>query len=129
MLPSQCIRFHRAEFLDVFVNHLPGGIAQFGKRLSSYSQSEPKGDIQLYFADGSKATCDLLVGCDGVKSTIRAQMFGSKAEVTAIPELLKYIEPVWTGITAYRGLIRVEDIPKSGNSSHRTIQTPMMVRF
>lgn len=55
-------------------------------------------------------------------------MFRSYAGATARPELLEYVEPIWTGITAYRGLIRVDDIPKSlNNSPHRAIQTPMMV--
>ena len=122
-----CIRFHRAEFLDVFVNHLPEGVAHFGKRLSSYSQNFSDGELQLDFSDGSTASCDVLIGCDGIKSTIRKQLFESLAE-TESPDYLQYIDPIWSGSTAYRGLIPVDElIDRSNGKMHRTISTPMMV--
>ncbi|KAF8160844.1 FAD/NAD-P-binding domain-containing protein, partial [Crassisporium funariophilum] len=126
-MPYGCIRFHRAAFLDVFVNHLPAGIAHFGKRLVSYSQASPKSPISISFADGTVAECDVLVGADGIKSCIRAQMYREMAEKEGDPRLLHYIDPIWTGTMAYRGLIRAEDIPRSKDGLlHRTIQTPMM---
>lgn len=126
----QCIRFHRAEFLDVFVNHLPPGIAHFGKRIASYSYADSTRSIDLNFADGSTAFCDILIGADGIKSTIRAQMFRETANEQKDPTLLRFIEPVWTGTMAYRGLIRVQDLPRGKNQElHRTIGAPMMVRL
>ncbi|KDR75249.1 hypothetical protein GALMADRAFT_157105 [Galerina marginata CBS 339.88] len=126
-MPCKCIRFHRAEFLDVFVNHLPAGIAHFGKRLLSYSRESSSDPISLSFADGTFSTCDVLVGADGIKSCTRVQMYRETAQAERDPNFLKFVQPIWTGTIAYRGLIRVEDIPRAPNGSlHRTIETPMM---
>ncbi|KAF8519490.1 FAD/NAD-binding domain-containing protein [Hysterangium stoloniferum] len=125
-MPYGCIRFHRAEFLDLFVNRLPDGVAHFKKRVNTYSQDVPDGPISLHFNDGTTATCDILVGCDGIKSMVRAQMLRSMAE-KGRPELLEMIEPIYSGTTAYRGLIPVENMPKDEQGGpHRTIQSPMM---
>ncbi|KAI0320925.1 FAD/NAD(P)-binding domain-containing protein [Amylostereum chailletii] len=124
-LPYGCIRFHRAHFLDTFIQHLPPGIAHFGKRLTSYSTSDSTGETGLRFADGTEATCDILVGCDGIKSAVREIMFRRLAEKNGNPELLKYIHPVWSGIVAYRGLVPVEKLRK-GDANHRAVQNPMM---
>jgi len=107
------------------VEHLPDGVAHFGKRLSSFSSDGSDCPIRLQFYDGSTATCDLLVGCDGIKSTIRRQMLEEKAQAGR-PELLSMIDPVWTGTIAYRGLIPVERLNHANGKEHRTIQTPMM---
>ncbi|KII92414.1 hypothetical protein PLICRDRAFT_103799 [Plicaturopsis crispa FD-325 SS-3] len=120
-MPYGCIRFHRADFLDVLVNHLPDKIAHFGKRLTSYSKSDSSSEVTLAFADGSSATCDILVGCDGIKSLVRTLMLESKA-AEGSPELLDYIEPRWTGTIAYRGLIPADKFSRN----HRTLSNPMM---
>ncbi|KAI0745659.1 FAD/NAD(P)-binding domain-containing protein [Earliella scabrosa] len=126
-----CIRFHRAQFLDVLVDHLPEGVAHFGKRLSSYAHTPTAHgrdtQITLYFSDGTTASCDLLVGCDGIKSTIRKQMLEEHVHKRGgDPELLQHIDPVWTGTIAYRGLIPVERLIKPNGKKHRTIDSPMM---
>ncbi|KAF8895691.1 hypothetical protein CPB84DRAFT_1731713 [Gymnopilus junonius] len=127
-MPYGCIRFHRAQFLDVFVHHLPTGIAHFSRHLVSYSKTNSvPGPICLTFADGTSATCDVLIGADGIKSIIRTQMYREAAETERDAKLLEYIQPIWTGTMAYRGLIRVQDIPRGRSGSlHRTIETPMM---
>jgi len=110
------------------VNHIPEGVAHFGKRLISYSQISAESPIHLSFADGSATTCDVLVGADGIKSSVRAQLYSAAAKRYEDPSLLRYIYPVWTGTIAYRGLIRVQDIPRGKDgSTHRTVVAPMMV--
>ncbi|KAJ3724835.1 FAD/NAD-P-binding domain-containing protein [Lentinula raphanica] len=121
-MPFGCIRFYRVDFLDVFVDALPPGIAHFGMRLVSYSQKADTNEISLEFSNGHATTCDLLAGCDGIKSTIRAQMFTEAAERLRDDTLLKFIDPAWTGTIAYRGLIPVERLPMN----HRSIASPMM---
>ena len=127
-LKDGCIRFHRAEFLDVFVNHLPSDMAHFRKRVVSYAQNVSGGQIHLRFSDDTIATCDVLVGCDGIKSLVRAQMLRQMAE-NGHPEFLDFIDPVFSGTIAYRGLIPVEEAPKDHQGHlHKTVQFPMMVR-
>ncbi|KAA1475202.1 FAD/NAD(P)-binding domain-containing protein [Dentipellis sp. KUC8613] len=123
-LPYGCIRFHRAHFLDAFIHHPPPGVAHFGKRLSSYAEGDSAGPVQLYFDDKTGATCDILVGCDGIKSTIRKCLLQDLA-ARGQPELLDCIEPIWTGTVAYRGLIPVEQL-RSAEKVHRAVDTPMM---
>jgi salicylate hydroxylase len=113
----------------VFVNHLPPDLAHFGKRLVSYEDSRIKGSVQLHFADGSTSKCDVLIGCDGIKSTIREQMYKAKAKEMGNLKLLKHIKPLWTGTIAYRGLVDVEKLRKMGGEGHRAIKDPMMVRL
>ncbi|PSS38015.1 hypothetical protein PHLCEN_2v100 [Hermanssonia centrifuga] len=106
------VHFHRAHLVDaVAEHHLPKDIAHFGKRLTSYSQSGQSGPITLQFADGSSANCDLLVGCDGIKSFVRHAMMEKKV-AEGLPDFSKYMEPVWTGSIAYRALVPVDRLPK-----------------
>ncbi|KAF9010481.1 FAD/NAD-P-binding domain-containing protein [Cyathus striatus] len=109
-MPYGCIRFHRADFLDVFVDHLPSNVAHFGKRLVSYSQTHENAMVTLHFEDGDTAICDVL------------------AQEERNSTLLRHVNPVWTGIIAYRGLIDIDKIPKSklDEPDHRAIRTPMM---
>jgi 2-polyprenyl-6-methoxyphenol hydroxylase-like FAD-dependent oxidoreductase len=47
------------------------GIVQFGKTFTRYEETDDR--IVLHFADGSTATCDVLVGADGGNSRVRQQ--------------------------------------------------------
>jgi salicylate hydroxylase len=47
------------------------GIVQFGKTFTRYEEAAD--GIVLHFADGSTATCDVLVGADGGNSRVRQQ--------------------------------------------------------
>jgi 2-polyprenyl-6-methoxyphenol hydroxylase-like FAD-dependent oxidoreductase len=48
------------------------GVVQFGRKFERYTQ-RPDGAVTAYFADGSSATGDVLVGADGVNSAVRRQ--------------------------------------------------------
>ncbi len=75
---GQC-SVHRAELLDVLVQYVPASRAHFGKRLASVAQradQDGEGDgegapVQLTFEDGSTFECDVLIGYDGIHSTVR----------------------------------------------------------
>ncbi len=123
-----CIRFHRAHFLDVFVNHLPRRVAHFGKRVISYEYDNEKnlGNITLLFADGTKDTCNVLVGCDGVKSTIRSQLYREEY-LSQPPDSIPNYDPVFSGTIAYRGLVPVEELRGANKPTHCTVANPMMV--
>jgi salicylate hydroxylase len=61
----------------------------------SFSQSG--GKVTATFTNGQSHAGDLLIGCDGVRSAVRAQMFGAEA-------------PRFTGQVAFRGLVDAEPV-------------------
>lgn len=93
---------HRAHFLDVLVDLVPDGVAQFGKRVEKVEKKGQK--MLLTFQDGSTAEADAVIGCDGVKSRARQILLGEDHETT---------NPTFTGKYAYRGLIPMEKAAKA----------------
>ncbi|KAM5540134.1 hypothetical protein V8D89_006274 [Ganoderma adspersum] len=104
--------FQRSVLQQLLSKHLDGGDRiHFAKRLSSYSEASPMEPITLNFKDGSTATCDVVVGSDGVRSAVRRTMFngladeaekrGNTDEAVCFRER---VEPVFSGQIAYRGL-------------------------
>jgi 2-polyprenyl-6-methoxyphenol hydroxylase-like FAD-dependent oxidoreductase len=70
---------------DVF----PAQRYHFDKSLARITQSDA--EVTAHFADGSQASGDLLIGADGIRSTVRAQF---------LPEA----KPLYVGYLAWRGL-------------------------
>ena len=97
---------------------------RLGKRLVSYTQPDADGRIRLEFKDGSSAVCDVLVGADGVRSGVRAAMFGkladaaqAKGELEEEAQLRKCIPPLFSGEVVYRCLIKKDQLPPEQASS------------
>lgn len=97
----------------------------YSKRLTSYHR-EASGKIVLKFEDGSTPTCDILIGADGVKSTVRKEFLHEQAlkataegRVDDAREIISSIDPVWTGYVVYRAMLSPEDVPE--------IKTPTQV--
>lgn len=91
---------HRGELHRVLkeaVEAASPGCIHLGAQVSRFN--ETANGVVLEMKDGRKATGDLLVGCDGVHSTVRAQLFEAGA-------------PEYTGILAWRGLAAIEDLPE-----------------
>ncbi|AFO51331.1 salicylate 1-monooxygenase [Pseudomonas putida] len=86
---------HRADFLDALASQLPDGIAQFGKRAQRVEQDGEQ--VRVTFTDGSEHRCDLLIGADGIKSSIRDHVLQGLNQPLASPR--------FSGTCAYRGLI------------------------
>lgn len=85
---------HRARFLDELVRLAPERVAHFGKRLEDVQED---GDsVVLRFEDGTEARHTAVIGCDGVKSRVRAMVLGAQHPAT---------QPSFSGKYAYRGLI------------------------
>ena len=65
---------HRADLLDVLADALSAGVVTLGKRCTVV---RPDGDVAVArFADGSEIEADIIVGADGIHSTVRASLFG-----------------------------------------------------
>ncbi|RAS61099.1 2-polyprenyl-6-methoxyphenol hydroxylase-like FAD-dependent oxidoreductase [Lentzea atacamensis] len=75
---------------------LDGLDVRFGKRFERYEQGD---DITLHFEDGTTASCDLLVGADGIRSRVRKQYLPhagtEEVGVTAIAGKLFLDENAW----------------------------------
>ncbi|KZT01893.1 uncharacterized protein LAESUDRAFT_815649 [Laetiporus sulphureus 93-53] len=86
-IESPFVTYHRAHFQKVLNKHLPDPCKlHMSKRLTTYVTMDTS-EIRLQFADGSSVTCNVLVGCDGIRSTVRDA------------------KPVWTGKIMYRSLV------------------------
>jgi salicylate hydroxylase len=97
---SQRGGIYRAAFLDELVNHIPDGVAQFGKKLVDLNDADDaSGDMVLHFADGTTAQHSAVIGCDGIKSKTRLLLLG-KDDPSA--------HAVFSGKYAYRGLIPMD---------------------
>src|SRR6478609_1112154 len=85
---------HRRDFIDALLGVLRDVIEQLGHRLESIE--DKGGSSVLTFANGETAEADLVVGADGIKSSVREQLFGDKG-------------PVFSGEHAYRVVISADD--------------------
>ena len=130
------IPFHRAQLLEVLVQGLDKERTKthFSKRLVSYALPEKRDNfspITLTFKDGSTATCDVLIGCDGIHSRTRHVLYdlaAKDAEETKDEGRLKeaatfrsYANPVWSGFVAHRSVFPRELLEKR-NPNHRALE-------
>jgi salicylate hydroxylase len=93
-------QMHRADFHQILVDkarELRPDVIRLNKRVRGYVETEDS--VELHFEDGTSATGDLLVGSDGLKSAVRAQMLGAAPAV-------------YTGDCAWRILVPIENLPK-----------------
>ena len=110
-------RIHRADLQRVLLKSaLTHSRLHLASKLVSYA--EHPDNVSLEFMDGSKRTCDLLVGADGIKSTVRRIFLASRPGQESI-------EPVWTGSYAYRGRIPRNALLKM-MPGHRVTRVPLI---
>lgn len=111
-LPSGQTTLRRANFLDALVSLIPPEIVQFGKRLESLVEG---GDgVHLRFDDGTLATADVVVGCDGIKSKVKESM---------LPEESQYAQPRYSGMYGYRAVLDMEDMVKAVGDQRARVST------
>ncbi len=112
-------RFHRSELREVLKSHLTTEL-HLDHRLLSYEELDH--EITLHFDNGLTASCDFLVGADGIKSAVR-RSFLEKQGLSQSPSM----NPVWTGAYIYRGLIPAEQL-QAEYPGHRVFEAPVTVR-
>jgi 2-polyprenyl-6-methoxyphenol hydroxylase-like FAD-dependent oxidoreductase len=86
---------HRADLLGVLLSGLEEGQVRLGSRVERIDQNGKT--VTLTLADGTSAQGDIIVGADGIHSTVRSQLFGKEL-------------PRYTGNVAWRGLVPAERI-------------------
>jgi salicylate hydroxylase len=82
--------FHRAELLDVLSAALPEGILHLDHRCVGLTQHADRVEVQ--FNNGVTTDADVVVGADGIHSTVREAIVGTES-------------PRFSGHVAYRGLV------------------------
>ncbi|WP_179403933.1 FAD-dependent monooxygenase [Burkholderia guangdongensis] len=86
---------HRAEFLDILSRALSPNSFRLSHRCADLIEDE--NGITLTFENGASATCDLVIGADGIRSVVR-QRLGLDTPATS------------EGVMAYRGMVPVEKL-------------------
>lgn len=102
-------QIHRAHLLDVLRSKVPVSKISKGKRLVKLSHDVANDCYKLEFADGSRTSADVVVGCDGIKSVVRAHLgFSDK--------------PIYSGQMVYRGYVSYDDLtPVTGALLRKTV--------
>jgi salicylate hydroxylase len=86
-------QIHRADLLAALTKAIPAGRIHLLHRMTEMTDH---GDhVEIRFANGARATVDVLVGADGIHSVVRRVLFGEE-------------QPRFTGCVAYRGLVPAE---------------------
>ena len=88
-VPAVCMR--RSDLLSVLLATLPPDRFRLGHELERLEQA--RGRLRLYFKGGLREECDGVIGADGIRSRVRAGLFGESA-------------PVYRGYTVWRGIAR-----------------------
>ena len=87
---------HRADLQRVLgAAHGPEGL-HLGYRLVALEQSAE--GVRLQFANGQSAEVDVLIGADGVRSTVRRYVAGEE-------------RAAYSGTSAFRGIVPIRDLP------------------
>ena len=81
---------HRNDFIRALLGTLPEGMVKIASKVEKVT--DHGGKASLTFADGSTVEADLVVGADGIKSTVREQLLSDQ-------------QPVFAGEHAYRVIV------------------------
>lgn len=92
------VHIHRADLIDILHSALEArapGCIHLNSAVEAYDQSTDS--VRAILGSGDSLSADVLIGADGLHSTIRAQMFGPDA-------------PIFTGNMAWRAVVPVADL-------------------
>ncbi|KAF9443216.1 salicylate hydroxylase [Macrolepiota fuliginosa MF-IS2] len=117
-VPGGSWSIHRADLHKALLAKLPENCRiHLASRIVACVEHESFATLTLQ--DGTTASFDLVVGADGIRSTIRKEL------AAKLPSQLDCINPIWTGSVGYRSLIPMETLAQK-SPGHRAITTPIM---
>ena len=94
---------HRSDLHRMLSDALPQAIVHLGKRCTSAETLN--GTAALTFSDGTTAEADVVIGCDGIRSAVRASVFGGEG-------------PRYAGTMCWRALAPTDALPKGFHDRH-----------
>ena len=101
-LEHGALRIMRKDLLSALLDTLAENgkeEVQYGKKLTSIREHEPNDDgVTAVFEDGTTATADIIIGCDGIHSLSRTTYVDPERK------------PVYTGLSAAYGLLPTSSI-------------------
>ena len=118
---------HRADLLAALLGAIPAARIHAGRRFVGLREVGDR--VEARFANGDRIRADVLIGADGIHSTVREVLFGPLA-------------PHFTGCVAYRGLVPAEKLSElelevnstlfmgpRGHFIHYFVQSERLVNF
>jgi FAD-dependent urate hydroxylase len=90
--PSAAV--HRADLQALLAREVGDGTLRLGAEVGAFEQDQS--GVRVHFADGSEDSADILVGADGLRSRVRAGLFGLE-------------EPRYAGYTAWRAVVEPDE--------------------
>jgi salicylate hydroxylase len=93
---EQYVCLHRADLLESLVRRVPPERVRLNSRLVGLEETAD--GVTARFEDGHSERGDVLIGADGLRSTVRSLLFGEQ-------------EARFTGVAAWRALIPLENMP------------------
>ena len=90
--PSAAV--HRADLQALLAREVGEGTLRLGAEVEAFEQDES--GVRVLLADGSRESADILVGADGLRSRVKARLFGSE-------------EPCYAGYTAWRAVVEPKE--------------------
>ncbi|KAL2193952.1 hypothetical protein P885DRAFT_44190 [Corynascus similis CBS 632.67] len=104
----------RSAFLDEWSKQISPSAVQFNKHLDTFTEltgpDSPSNKVLLHFTDGTTATADAVVGCDGIRSRVRQLLLArppsSSLSLATSPssELPPAAHPTYTQKFCFRAL-------------------------
>lgn len=101
LVGAESFAVHRAELQEALLRELGEESVSLGAGCEGFVQDRE--GVRVFLEDGAERSADLLVGADGIHSTIRGELFGHE-------------KPVYAGYTAWRGIVNYprDFLPRGG---------------
>lgn len=99
-VPALCTR--RSDLLGALISALPANRVRLGHDFAYLERR--KASAGIHFSNGASVEHDFVIGADGIRSRVRAQLLGVH-------------EPVYRGYTVWRGLARLAGAGPAGANS------------
>ena len=97
---------HRADLLRVIEPAVPGESVKLGRKCVGLDSGG--GALRLRFADGQSAEADVVIGADGIHSTVRSTVFGASPAA-------------YSGLCAFRALVPAARAPEFARRPAQTL--------